>query len=401
MSVVIEPGLGSDAPLGWWARRLDRLHAWADALLASPRFRDWAAACPLTRPIARRRARELFDLVAGFVYSQVLAACVQLRVFDLLAQGPRSLGQIARDIELDPKAAQRLLDAACALRLVARRSRGRYALGPLGAALVGNEAVIAMIEHHALLYRDLADPVALLRGARGSGELARFWAYAISARPAGLDEAQVAGYSTLMSVSQSLVAGEILDAVDLRGRHGLLDVGGGEGGFLIAVAQRNPHLRLMLFDLPAVAERARAHLRHAGLADRVDVYGGNFLTDVLPRGADVVTLVRVLHDHDDDGALALLQRVRATLPADGVLIIAEPMAGTSGTAAIGDAYFGFYLLAMGQGRARTPAQLNALLAKAGFARARLRPTHLPIQTQILLSTPAPPSPAHDGGRSRA
>ena len=58
------------AALAW----KDRIHASLDGLLASPRFRRWAAAFPLTRPIARRRARELFDLCAGFVYSQVLLA---------------------------------------------------------------------------------------------------------------------------------------------------------------------------------------------------------------------------------------------------------------------------------------------------------------------------------------
>jgi demethylspheroidene O-methyltransferase len=396
MSVVIDKSVLPDAPPGWWARQRERVHAWADALLASQRFRDWAAAFPLTRPIARRRARELFDLVAGFVYSQVLAACVQLRVFELLAQGPRALDQIARDIGLERQAAQRLLDAACALRLVARRSGGRYALGPLGASLVGNAAVTSMIEHHALLYRDLADPVALLRGEHGSGELARFWAYATTARPDGLDAARVAQYSALMSASQPLVAGEILDAVDLRGRRCLLDVGGGEGTFLRAVAGRHPGLHLMLFDLPAVAERGRIKLDEAGLADRASVHGGSFLADALPAGADVVTLVRVLHDHDDGSVLALLRRVRAVLPDDGVLVIAEPMADAPGAAAMGDAYFGFYLLAMGQGRARTPARLGELLAEAGFAPGRLVPTRLPIQTQILVC-----SPQRDGRQSGA
>jgi demethylspheroidene O-methyltransferase len=396
MSVVAEPVLMPEPPLGWWARQRERLHAWADALLASQRFRDWAAAFPLTRPIARRRAGQLFDLVAGFVYSQVLAACVQLRVFELLARGPRPLDQIAAAIGLEREAARRLLDAATALRLLARRAGGRYALGPLGASLVGNEAVTAMVEHHGLLYRDLTDPVALLRGERGSGELARFWAYATTARPDGLDDERVARYSALMSASQPLVAGEILDAVDLRGRRCLLDVGGGEGTFLRAVAERHPQLQLMLFDLPAVAERGRIRLAEAGLADRASVHGGSFLADPLPAGADVVSVVRVLHDHDDGSVLALLRRIRAALPDDGLLVIAEPMADAPGAAAMGDAYFGFYLLAMGQGRARTPERLGALLAEAGFAPGRLVPTRLPIQTQILVC-----SPDRDVGQTKA
>ena len=43
------------------------------------------------------------------------------------------------------------------------------------------------------------------------------------------------------------------------------------------------------------------------------------------------------------------------LPADGTLLLAEPMAGSRGAEPVGDAYFGFYLLAMGSGRPRTRA----------------------------------------------
>jgi demethylspheroidene O-methyltransferase len=55
----------------------------------------------------------------------------------------------------------------------------------------------------------------------------------------------------------------------------LLDVGGGEGVFLAAVATRAPALRLMLLDLPAVAERARIRLAAAGLLERASIHGGN------------------------------------------------------------------------------------------------------------------------------
>ncbi|MEN0075545.1 MAG: methyltransferase, partial [Paracraurococcus sp.] len=68
---------------------LDRLRDLREGLVADPRFRRWAARFPLTRPVARRRTRALFDLCAGFVYSQVLLACVRLRLCELLrAEGP-------------------------------------------------------------------------------------------------------------------------------------------------------------------------------------------------------------------------------------------------------------------------------------------------------------------------
>ena len=197
-------------------RLADRLRALRNQWLASPAFQRWAAGFPLTRRIAERRARELFDLCAGFVYSQVLLACVQLRVFERLGGGPRTLASLAGDFGLAPAAAERLLKAAASLKLVERVDAERYALGSLGAVMAGSPALLAMVEHHALVYRDLADPVALLRGEAPATGLAQYWAYSGATRPDGLTGAAVSDYTTLMAVSQTLVCEDVLDAYPLH-----------------------------------------------------------------------------------------------------------------------------------------------------------------------------------------
>lgn len=369
---------------------IDRLHGWADRLLMSPRFQRWAVAFPLTRPIARRRATALFDICAGFVYSQVLAACVRLRLLELLAEGPRDTTAIAERLGLEPNAAERLLRAAAALRLVARRGGGRWGLGAYGAPMLANPGIAAMVEHHATLYADLADPVALLRERRTDTALGRYWPYGEGEGAAGLEPQQVAAYTALMAASQPMVAAEILDAYPVARHRRLLDVGGGDGSFLCAAAARAPDLRLALFDLPAVTERARARFESAGLSHRAEVFGGSFHSDPLPGGADLVSLVRVLHDHDDADAVRLLRAVRAALPPEGMLLVAEPMAATGGAEAMGDAYFGFYLLAMGKGRPRTAEETAALLRAAGFHDIRPRATRMPMLVSVLTAQPDTP-----------
>ena len=282
-------------------------------------------------------------------------------------------------------AAQRLLDAAVSLKLVERRGAGRYGLGVHGVSLVGNPAVELLVEHHSLLYRDLADPVALLRGQQPQTELGRFWTYASHAA-AEPNEDFVARYSTLMASSLALIAEDILEAYPLGRHRRLLDVGGGEGAFLESAAARLPDLSLVLFDLPPVAARARARLALAGLADRASVVGGDVFQDPLPGGADLVSLIRVIHDHDDAQALQILRAVRHVLPPGGVLLLAEPMSGTAGAEPMGDAYFGFYLLAMGQGRPRTSEELCALLSQAGFAHAHPRKTRRPMLCRLLVAS---------------
>jgi demethylspheroidene O-methyltransferase len=188
-----------------------------------------------------------------------------------------------------------------------------------------------------------------------------------------------------MSRSLPLVAQDVIEAYPFSRHVHMLDLAGGEGGFARAVASHVPGLALSLFDLPAVAQRARRQMLAAGLAGRVQVIAGDMLRDPLPRGADLVTLVRVLHDHDDADALRLLQAVRRLLPHHGRLLIAEPMSGTRGAEPMGDAYFGFYLLAMGQGRPRTERALRELLRAAGFARVRSQRTTMPLLVRVLVA----------------
>lgn len=356
----------------WTVRWRDRWRDLRNRLVGDPRFQRFAAAFPPTRPVARRQAAALFDLCAGFVYSQVLFACVRLRLLDHLAAGPLTPDALARQMGLAPDAGLRLIRAAAALDLVEWRG-ARVGLGMRGAALRGNPGALAMIDHHAMLYRDLADPVALLRGESAPAQLSRFWAYGEAADPAATADA--AAYTALMASSQSLVAEDILDAYPVSRHRVILDVGGGDGTFLAAVHRRAPHARLMLFDLPAVAALAATK---PGRPDSLTIHPGSFRTDNLPEGADLITLVRVVHDHDDELVRLLLARIHRALPPGGTLMIAEPMAQSAEVAPMADAYFGFYLMAMGSGEARSPEALEAMLHDAGFSDVRRRATRRPL-----------------------
>jgi demethylspheroidene O-methyltransferase len=361
----------------------DRLLGLRDRILANPGFQRFAATFALTRPIARRRANALFDLCAGFVYSQILLACVRLKLFDLLAGDPLSSAELSSQLSLPADATVLLLDAAVSLKLLQRRSGNRYGLGSLGAALMANPGVVAMIEHHAMLYDDLSDPVALLRDEAGAGQLAGYWPYAGNVRAAELSHQAIAPYTALMAASQPMIAQQVLSAYSFRGHRCLLDIGGGDGTFIAAVAAHAPKLRCVLFDLPAVADQGSERFRSAQISPRAVAIGGSFLTDRLPDGADIVSLVRVIHDHDDASVMTLLRAIRRALPGNGTLLIAEPLSGVRGSLPIGDAYFAFYLLAMGSGRPRTFERLRDLLTEAGFDGIKLRPAALPMLASVI------------------
>jgi len=352
----------------------------------------WSVANPLTRWMTRRRVRQVFDLMAGFVYSQVLLACVRLRILEAVAEQPRSLEELAQWTRLPAAGLQRLLQSALALGLLNLRSQGRYGLGPLGAPVAGHPGIRAMIEHHAVLYQDMQDPVAMLQGPGQPGAMAEYWPYTLegqehSAQAAQAAQAQAekyARYSDLMSASQPFVVDEILASYRFDDHQCVLDVGGGQGTFLSRLGLHATHLQLKLFDLPEVAALAQANFARQGLDARARAHPGSFLKDPLPQGADLVTLIRVAHDHPDADVHTLLAAIYEALPPGGTLLLSEPMAQEPGETPQGDAYFHFYLLAMGAGRLRTPRELMAMMAQAGFAHLEIVPNPMPLQTQIVI-----------------
>lgn len=355
-------------------------------LLGSARFREIVQKIPFIQTIARSQANDLFRLCGGFIHSQVLLACVRLGLIERLWQGPQTAERLGREAGLPAAGAEHLFRAAEALELLEYRGDGEIGLGRRGATLVDNPGVLAMIRHHAMLYEDLADPVALFRGDRKDTRMAGLWAYASAADPQQMDAGAVREYSELMAVSQSMVAEQILGAVPLRRYSSLLDIGGGSGAFAMAAASRWPQLDVAIADLPPVADIARARVRSAGLESRIDVFGADASADVLPDGFDIVSLVRILHDHDDEMVRRLLAAARRSLRPGGTLLVAEPMAGAGAAGRLVSAYFNVYLLAMGSGRPRTPGELGGFLREAGFRRVRRRRTDVPMITGVLLAT---------------
>lgn len=357
-----------------------------DRWLTQPGLYRWALGNPMGRWVTRRRAERLFALMAGFVHSQTLLACVRLGLLQAVLERPRSLRELAELSRMPAEVLERLLASAVALELLDRRPGERYGLGALGAPVVAHEGLRAMIEHNALLYEDLRDPLSLLHTPDQAGMHA-YWPYAASdegTRAARQSPEQVARYSALMASSQRFLIEELLASYPFGRHRCVLDVGGGQGGWVSELARHAPGLSLQLFDLPPVADIARTRIAQAGLDRRITVHGGSFTQDALPRGADLVTLLRVAHDHPDSVVRVLLRAIFEALEPGGQLLLAEPMAQANGRSAPADAYYHFYLLAMGEGRLRTSAQLQALMAEAGFSGIRSLRNPLQLHAGVLI-----------------
>jgi len=280
--------------------------------------------------------------------------------------------------------------SASAIGLIEKDEDDLIDLTVQGHIFANDKGLLALILHHEMFYRDLMEPVAFLKEKDMETSLNRYWGY-VEQRgvPSDAEFEQktenAKRYSELMAISQPLVTDQMFSAYDFTRHSSVLDVGGGKASFSIRLAKFVPGIKVANLDLPEVCEEAKKNVKQAGLVDEIEIIPNNFFEDEIPSGYELVTLIRVLYDHSEESVIKLLQLIRKSLSSNGKLLIAEPMANNLFSGIRCDAYFWFYLTAMGKGRPRSSEELIGLLRGCGFSKARCLKTTLPIQTGIVLA----------------
>ncbi len=101
----------------------------------------------------------------------------------------------------------------------------------------------------------------------------------------------------------------------------LLDLGGGPGSYLVALARRYPKLTGLLVDQSVSI--ARSLIKQSRLEDRLAVRAGDVFTAKLGNEFDASLVGNLLHDFDEKDNRRLLRRVREALKPGGKLFIVE------------------------------------------------------------------------------
>jgi len=152
----------------------------------------------------------------------------------------------------------------------------------------------------------------------------------------------------------------VIAAFDLSRFTSFVDLGGATGHLALAARDLYPHISASLFDLPSVIEVAREHV-----GDRVSLVAGDFFADPLPP-ADLYAVGRILHDWSEAKIAALLQKVYATLPENGGLLIAEKLLHEDRSGTVTTHMQSLNMLICTEGRERTLSEYSSLLRGAGF-----------------------------------
>jgi hypothetical protein len=284
----------------------------------------------------------LLGLGLGYMTSSALNVVASLGIADRLAAGPRSVADLAREVKANEDALSRVM------------------------RMLSSDGVFEEIAPGAFAHTPLSEPLR-------SGSPARLPVFDYFGRTPELSEV----FNEAMTSLSAMVVPAVLEAYDFSGIGMLVDVAGGHGKVLTSVLKAYPTMKGVLFDLPYVVEGARPVIDALGLQGRCRAEGGDMFAAV-PAGGDAYVMKHIVHDWDDERALALLRNVRAALR-DGrgrVLLIESVIEPDGQRSPV--TFADYEMLMLAGSRERSEADFRALLAAAGFELTRVVQTKSPL-----------------------
>jgi hypothetical protein len=329
-------------------------------------------------------ASELRRIINGYQASQAVHVAAVLGISDLLAEHPRTAGELALATGTHERSLARLLRALVEAGLYTDDS-GRFANTDVGAALCANAprsaagwAAFVGRPSYRLAWGALEHSVRTGENAFRSVHGMSVWEYR------NLHPDDLAVFDRAMTSQSQATAEAVVDAYDFSGSTTVVDVGGGRGAMLASILLRHPHARGVLFDQPTVVPGADDLLTRAGVADRCDIVGGDFFAAV-PAGGDVYLLRDVIHDWPDEESVQILRTCGRVVPDNGRLLLVERLLG-EGPHAAAAALSDLNMLVGPGGQERTVEEYARLLERSGFRLSRSVVTDSPVA--VLEARPA-------------
>ncbi len=319
-------------------------------------------------------------MTSGYLLSSLLFTAVELKIFERLEAEPSPAEALAARLGCSVEGTRRLLGALCAFGLCAadiNDGGAVYRNTPLAsAALISNApgSILPIVEHHrqhlSLLFTKLSD------GVRTGEPQLGAWPFA--------DGAQGDCYAAIARHPDELKL--LLDALDrsavgvgrsiarqaeLAGARTAIDLGGGGAQVAIELAQTLPSLSVTVVDLPATCRIARARVAAAGLDDRVRCVEGDLrrpLEHVAP--AEAVILGGVISDFAEPERAAVLANAARVVAPNGQLLVSETLLNSTRTGPALPSLLSLFMLLSTRGDNFTAAELERMLAAAGFRRVK-------------------------------
>lgn len=318
----------------------------------------------------------MLQIISGFWISRAVYVIAKLGIPDQLKDGPKTADELATATKTHAPSLFRILRALVSVGVLSSAEEGRFAQTPVSETLVTDApgslrwfAVSELGQEHYPAWGNLMHSV-------NTGEIAfdnffgaNIWKY-FQQNP---EDAAV--FNNSMSAVTAHTNEAITSRYDFSQFGTIVDVGGGHGGLITSILEKNPEVKGVLFDAPEVIEGARPKIQAAGLADRIETVAGDFFKSV-PAGGDAYVMKWIIHDWDDEKSNTILRNIRNHTQPNSKLILVDCVVPETDEPHFSK-FIDLNMLVMTGGKERTEQEFAQLLAAAGFKLLRVIPTDLP------------------------
>ena len=328
--------------------------------------------------------RRIWDLWLSGTYQAAIVAADEAGVVSSLDEKPATIAELALRLDYDERATGILLRLLASLGLLTQRlgrfqltDQARVYLVPSSPFYWGHMMRVGVSEWHrstllSKLRQKGSDSAASPEGPpqiSGVGRVSDNWA----AGNVSLDQARDVA-ARMHSHSLPAAIGAACN-YDFKAIRRVLDVGGGSGCFMIAMAQEHPHLRCTIMELQAMCEVAESYIKAGDVADRVDTTAVDMFRQPWPQGYDAVFFSNVWHDWNFQTCKWLASRSFEALPSGGRIMLHEMLLDDDGAGPATAAAFSMLMLLATQGQQFTFGELKTILEGASFTGIEAFPTY--------------------------
>ncbi|WP_313802491.1 methyltransferase [Sphingobium sp.] len=314
------------------------------------------------------------QVVPRWSLGELLFFVAERRIADAIGDGA-SIAEVARATGTHPVSLHRVLRVLAVQGIFTELGDDRYGPSALSAPLLSDhpESQRAYI---ALGHLVMNPAWQALAGTMETGKPAFDLAFGASSFEYMKDHpAMASAFAEGMSATTRRIEAALIEADPFGAFSKLVDVGGSFGSLARLLLTHQPEATGIVFDRPEIAARAEQNWKDDPVASRLSAVGGNFF-EAVPAGGDLYLIKQILHDWDDEQAIAILRCIRAAVTRESRLAVVEYVLPEEPVPHSGWMYDMLMMTVTG-GRERSASAYRRLLEKSGFEVTQVCPTRSP------------------------
>jgi len=298
------------------------------------------------------------EFAASFQKSRILLSAFELDIFTNIDESGTTNNQIAGNLHLNEHGCERLLNALVSLGFLKKQ----------------NHLFFNTHESFAFLSKKSPD---YLGGLMHSNHLWNTWSNltqvlksGVSAHPEDINkrgEEWLFPFINAMHDRAKKQAPLQLANIDLSEIKSILDIGGGSGAYSMEFVSKKSEMEVTVFDLPNVIPITEKFLDKEGFSDKIKTCAGDYTTDDLPKGFDLVFLSAIIHSNSLETNRDLINKCFSSLNKNGKIVIQDWIMNNDRTQPVAGAIFAINMLVGTEaGDCFTEQEVTEMLNVAGF-----------------------------------